>query len=60
MKKLNYSDVFKDGVDFKFGPVDYTDPKIIAEINHTIKQQQKVLDQMKVNLRTLEKITFDI
>ena len=60
MKKVEYRDIFKDGVNFKFTKVDYSDPKIVAGIIRTRKEQQKTLDQLKVNLRSLEKFTFDI
>ena len=60
MVKAQLSDLFVDGENFKFGPVDYSSPETAVEISELMKRQDALMRSLDINLNELRRVTFDI
>jgi len=58
--KATLKELFKNGDDFTFGNVDYSSPEVSEEIQKVKEQQEKVLDEMKVDVEKMKRFKFDI
>ena len=60
MVAAQLSDLFVDGENFKFAPVDYSSPEAAVEISELMKKQDALMRSLDINLNELRKVTFDI
>ena len=59
-KAKSLKDLFKNGNDFEFKKVDYGSPEVSEDVERLKKKQDEIIEQSKVDLNELRKITFDI
>lgn len=58
--KATLKQLFRDSVDFTFGNVDYASDEVSKEIEKVKKQQDRVLDEMNVDIEKMKRFKFDI
>lgn len=59
-KAKSLKEIFKNGDDFQFRQVDYSSPEVSKDVERLKKKQDEIIEQSKINIEDLRRITFDI